>query len=159
MNQADSISGSIRLPCVPPSTCPCTGIAGDVQETIRNINQHGSHRKLNNANTHELEDVLVRAGWSVNVPECASALTSIVGARLDCRPRFVLCFVFRGRDWTGERESRGLCSDLMQWSRWNDWSKHRRAALLQPNHHFRWFIAASRLSEAFILFLFCFVCD
>lgn len=90
MNQADSISASIRLPCVPPATCPCTGIAGGVQETIRNINVDRSHSKLNSANTHGLEDVLVRAGWSGNVPEWASVLTSVVGARLDCRPRFIL---------------------------------------------------------------------
>lgn len=81
MNQADNISASIRLPCVLPSTCPCTGMAGDVQETIRNINLDGSHSRLNSAYTQGLEDVLVRAGWSVNVPECASVLTSIVGAR------------------------------------------------------------------------------
>lgn len=85
MNQAalslsDSISASVSFPCVPPSTCPRTGITGEVQETIRNINLDRSHSKLNNTNTQELEDVLVRAGWSVNVAECASVLTSIVGA-------------------------------------------------------------------------------
>lgn len=107
MYQAASISASIRLPCVPPSTCPCSGIAGDVQETLRNINLDGSHSKLNKASTHELKDVLVRAGWSGNVPECASVLTSIVGARLACRPRFILRFVFRDVTGRGSKSVAG----------------------------------------------------